>query len=272
MSDETPDLNLRPNGPLYKYLPLGHGDDDHRQRMAWLTDLVTHGKVWLSSPLDFNDPFDSYPSPEEPQSRLKWEFETKKMLRRLASLLPPEMAREAALNFPRYTRAQLSALLKQAARATTAELGVYCLTESPDSPTMWAHYADNGRGVCVRFRLEQEPISHLHAVVKVHYTDERPRIPLMSAGENGDEVYTALRPKATHWRYEQEWRCIMAAGAHKTMLVHPVVIDSIIFGFNCPADHREEIKQMVRATGRAFSFFSIRPCDQTFSLILNPEP
>lgn len=77
-------------------------------------------------------------------------------------------------------------------------------------PTMWAHYADNHKGICLGFdvracREDGEPYS-----VKMKY---RKQLTSMDDRVLKDRVYNrkvleiAKTTKSEHWMYEDEWRC-----------------------------------------------------------------
>lgn len=76
-------------------------------------------------------------------------------------------------------------------------IGVFCLSSTPTSIPMWAHYGDVGRGVVLEFRTDA-PFFDEHFPVQVKYKKKRPTV------KNPRE---SLRVKSHEWAYEQEWRC-----------------------------------------------------------------
>jgi hypothetical protein len=94
---------------------------------------------------------------------------------------------------------------------------LFCITRSRDNLLMWAHYADQHRGVVLGFRADVERDSFLAIAKPVQYSDSRPTF-----YKDLDEKIAANRPrtvqevaefrnaliysKSTHWSYEEELR------------------------------------------------------------------
>ncbi|WP_353237120.1 DUF2971 domain-containing protein [Limnohabitans sp.] len=89
-------------------------------------------------------------------------------------------------------------------------LGVFCLSEVPDSLLMWAHYGASHEGFVVEFDAchpyfdeaisEEDDLRHIR---RVQYRETRPSAQLseMSASE-------LFLVKSQHWAYENEWRIV----------------------------------------------------------------
>jgi hypothetical protein len=75
--------------------------------------------------------------------------------------------------------------------------GLICFSRTWRNPVMWAHYADNHKGICLGFEVNDEFLR------EVDYVPERPSPP-----KNLDEAFmmSLLYSKFSHWRYEQEMR------------------------------------------------------------------
>ncbi|OOG51139.1 DUF2971 domain-containing protein [Polaromonas sp. C04] len=145
--------------PLYKYL--------HPDR----TDVLRDQCIRFSSPAVLNDPFELKPhlaalaTPEYAAAELQRAL-PRVLAEELAQLpaelraLVPEKVLQAFLKaqLPAIqksldgTSAQMMPLLQETmARKLEELLGVLCLSESPKSLLMWAHYADSHRGFVVQF-------------------------------------------------------------------------------------------------------------------------
>ena len=74
----------------------------------------------------------------------------------------------------------------------------FCLSETPHSAPMWAHYASNGQGIVLEFSLASK-FFYENPPVRVRYRKERPTI---------KDAYGALTIKNVEWAYEREWRCL----------------------------------------------------------------
>jgi hypothetical protein len=84
---------------------------------------------------------------------------------------------------------------------------VYCLTEEPASPRMWAHYAASHTGICLEFDSRSAPFTEVLApltggLCKVEYRTTYPAYDMVGGG------FHALFTKSEDWSYEAEWRLI----------------------------------------------------------------
>ncbi len=91
------------------------------------------------------------------------------------------------------------------------EYRILSLSATCFSPVMWAHYADNRKGICLGFyrgnRLDCRNKSVFQCAEKVVYENSRK---VFSCDEKS-AVCDDLLHKRTDWAYEQEWRIIRDA-------------------------------------------------------------
>lgn len=80
-------------------------------------------------------------------------------------------------------------------------VAVFCLSESPTSVPMWAHYGSQGKGVVLEFSLTAE-FFRKYPALKVCYRSKRPTI---------KSFEKALLTKDIVWSNEREWRCLTDA-------------------------------------------------------------
>lgn len=76
-------------------------------------------------------------------------------------------------------------------------------------PTMWGHYADNHKGICLGFDLPILRADGVAYAVKIDYVDSLHPIDdrvLNETAYNKKMVSIAQRTKSSHWAYEEEWR------------------------------------------------------------------
>jgi hypothetical protein len=236
-----------PTGPLFKFLSLSA-----HQTPTWqdrFTQLIG-GKAYLSSPGQFNDPFDCLPTVTFPNDLD--EFHAKKHL-----ILPPfqkampnissqfieDLLTEAFTSAP---SEEVRNVAVASVRKTASKTGVFCLAECISSVLMWSHYASNHTGIALRFDWRRQLRGGLMPLLKVRYSDSRPMV-MGLTGEDGNEnaIADALRVKADFWKYEQEWRFIEPNGAGTLVSFNPDVIDSVILGVNCSEADEAWIRKAV---------------------------
>jgi len=236
-----------PTGPLFKFLSLSA-----HQTPTWqdrFTQLIG-GKAYLSSPRQFNDPFDCLPTVTFPNDLD--EFHAKKHLilppfQKAVPHLPSQVIEEVLTEaFAFAPSGQVRDLAVASVRKTANQIGVFCLAECVSSVLMWSHYASNHTGIALRFDWRRQMRGGLMPLFKVRYSDTRPVV-MGFTGEDGDEdaVADALRVKADFWKYEQEWRFIEPNGAGTLVPFNMDVIDGVILGVNCSEADEAWIREAV---------------------------
>lgn len=144
---------------------------------------LLEGKVYFSSPLHFNDPFE-LSAKVDPV-----EFSFLDGLSRTGKLEVERVFRTASPS--------------AVSDAWKSNVGILCLTENPLNILMWSHYGGNHSGVCIGFDSELDPFGD---AVPVRYSDERSRVSFTSTPD--ELVERVLLTKSKHWEYEKEWRVI----------------------------------------------------------------
>jgi hypothetical protein len=75
-----------------------------------------------------------------------------------------------------------------------------CFSEDKYNPVQWAHYADNHKGVCLGFEIDEINLR------KVKYVSERLAKDTLEQSDCNERLLTT---KFSHWIYEQERRLIL---------------------------------------------------------------
>lgn len=111
-------------------------------------------------------------------------------------------------------------ILKQnihAAKVMFETFGIFCATSDYNNPLMWAHYADQHRGVVIGLKPNIEKDSVLTQMRLVQYTNERPNL-LNPSHQRENKSYDEfakdafqriLHTKSPEWEYEKEYRIAM---------------------------------------------------------------
>jgi hypothetical protein len=188
---------------LFKYLPPTR------------FDVLARNELRFTQPSFFNDPFDSRPYfrnlPRMPQGPWDtfdvWEdagsFDFSRYFCRYM-----ETAVEANREIvPKLRGDELRQFLLSGIGST---VGILSLSEVPDDPLMWGHYAASHCGFAIGFdtshpffrctRHTSQPTPD--AFFPVHYAAERPRRRSYEHVTARDAFFT----KSPHWAYEKEWR------------------------------------------------------------------
>ncbi len=138
-------------------------------------------------------------------------------------------------------------------------LRILCYSADAESPAMWAHYADNHRGVVLQFESSDERDSNSLLASPVMYRSEPPGLPLLDRwvrafleeeeidwNEYFHEYYYV---KDEEWSYEREYRAITAS-LEDAELYHdspffPEDLRGVILGTAIDAEQEEAIRQQL---------------------------
>jgi hypothetical protein len=208
-----------------------------------LRTVLVDSLLWLSSPEDFNDPFDTWVSwtvegtDQQKMARLRALAEE-----HLAELTPQQ--REAGLrNAMQTPHDGLVAMLLQSFAEQRRRFGVCCFAGDPRDVLMWSHYAGSHTGVCLQFETSCDPPVFMRAL-PVAYVDQSPMINWLM-GNFQREVGEAFTRKHIRWRYEAEHRIIQRDRAGCCVRFAPGALTGLIFGCKADADVKRAVRQLL---------------------------
>lgn len=212
---------------FYKYRGMSGGSEKFVER------TVLHNELYLATSSSFNDPFDlspvfSFEGTKEQQIedyiRLHEKFGGRSdgNLREIATALVETRLAPDAI-------AETEAIMAASHKFGVADVtGVYCLTTKSDNLLMWAHYADQHRGICLEF--SNQIALEAGVPMKVEYSPLRTPIQMYGTQQNALEL--SLCTKSSEWAYEDEWRLIRPAydGGKGIATFRPGCLTGIIIG------------------------------------------
>ena len=166
-------------------------------------DALKSNKMWYSAPCNFNDVFDCDVMVDEDQL-----FKSIQAYPGVQGVRPGspmwKQMKSQAKGSARGMREMFSKMRSQ--------MGITCLSELDDSLLMWAHYANNHRGMCVEYELMEINRQLNFTPIPVIYSEDRACIRslnLDTVGRDTTKVFLeSLTTKSSEWSYEKEWRII----------------------------------------------------------------
>lgn len=253
------------NRTLYKYCGL-----KDPKSLARIRDLL-QGKIYLSSPLNFNDPFELSAKVDISKSPLLKNHSRRETeeIHRIFRLASPEAVSDE----------------------WKKKIGILCLSENPLHILMWSHYASDHGGICIGFDSTQAPFRD---AIKVTYGSDRPRIGINSNPET--LIRNVFLKKSKHWNYEDEWRIIrrtvenderdfyydqftsnnacideisevIANNAGPGLYdFEPDAIRSVFLGARITEEHKNKIIDFVKSANPKIKIFSVTLDNQYFCL------
>jgi hypothetical protein len=158
--------------------------------------------------------------------------------------------------------------------------GFISFTENWHVPTMWAHYAENHRGIALGFDATKTSPDGNY-ITKVEYVGAPMELDHRinrDAKYKEEKIEIATKAKSSHWQYEAEWRAwsILTAEETKQKFTDPqslffvpfsehLVLKEVIFG------HRSTLTQVevesVLLPSDEVKFTTARPSFQKFEMI-----
>ncbi len=251
---------------LYKYRDLaGSG-------LGFVERIILHDEIYLPSPTSFNDPFDCMPD-FDMRSSLEDRIEMfKRALSRrepnLSETAREERARQVATN-PVFeleseeARLTMQTLHDQQIRTL---IGVYCVSERPDSLLMWSHYAGSHSGICLEFDSDAIPFDMAQEVI---YKEDR--TPISRSTETDEEsMVKALLTKSADWEHEKEWRVIEHEHGPGIYKIPANALTGVILGARISYDHEKQIRQWLSARSSGIPAYRSIASDSQFRVRIEP--
>ena len=216
----------------------------------------------LSSPQDFNDPFDTHCQIRKPNNKEEWR-------EWVYQHYPPDEWLEIILRAEK--RFQLPEEVISLELTENMKLtGVSCFSETRDSILMWGHYAKCHSGICLGFNgipLREYTLVYWRiknnsripktdrALRKIDYVNDLPEFRIASPDVKKIEFH---RQKASIWEYEKEWR-IVAFGCAGQMMEFPrEILAQIIFGINAKPETIKRIRSIADKVGYSAKFIQAK--------------
>ncbi|WP_434120395.1 DUF2971 domain-containing protein [Pseudomonas fortuita] len=198
---------------------------------------LVQNTVWMSTPASFNDPFDCAIN-----------LDSKKLAESVShavGIASQGKVVDSSLEQPKPEDEAAYLQLRESLRAQMQSIGVLCLSETPDEILMWSHYAENHKGFCVEYRVDDACVLKKLAQ-PVRYTDTYPSLSLKNLPGDAEENFidVCVHTKAKQWSYEREWRALAPTGGK--LYQAPAQVSAIIFGARMSGVQKREIHELLR--------------------------
>jgi len=261
---------------LYKYLS---------KRLDRIGDILVHNRVSFSSPAKFNEPFDCargvrFPDPDNLSE--KEEGDWREYFLHLAQEREGENdeaanirdADAALFNRKHKDKAFIKDCgqsIEEAIFQREQKLGVFCLSETPSSVSMWAHYASNHEGAVIEFN-HSKLIDH-RGVIRSFPVIYRNLLPTLSeyleATRSKDPLdFSKLFfcRKSIEWEREYEWR-FFTEPPNRHLDLPAGAITCVIFGYRMRAETRDLMEVWVRGYDTPIQLAESVPSRDSFEMI-----
>ena len=229
---------------LYKYRALDPQDETSLYRMR---DVLIDSKLWLSSPIDFNDPFDSSAQLIVDGSPLKRRTRIAQLVREKSNLQTRELRRRKKRELAGLSSEEIEERWSKAFEKASREMGVHSFAGDARSILMWSHYGTNHDGLCLQFDISKDPRTLILAV-GIQYSETYPAMK-WSQG-TASQVSKALLTKHCGWGYEKERRIIRPNEAHTYLRFRAEALTGVIFGCRSSPSVRGAVTEILEERKR----------------------
>ena len=136
-----------------------------------------------------------------------------------------------------------------------ARLKMVCLSKTYKNPSLWGHYADKCKGICLGFDIKTYGDDSKDIISRIKYKKYRMDMNKFGLqyidGEfnmNEDESDSILRYKSHHWKHEKEWRIWVIeeyleldpiTGLYFNSFSDQLKLREILIGFRCEEENIE---------------------------------
>lgn len=239
-------LHIHNSWPRFFYKFRAFSNEDR------LRSQMVRNEIFLSSPRDFNDPFDM-------RGMLVIKGGIDALIRKYKALPMSKAVRRRAMKDARNgVKAEgLEGYVSRMFRPLNQfdemimEQGVHCFasrdkearSSGPRSNLMWSHYGDSHKGYCLQYSVHTDPV--FVRSVRVGYASEYPVINWLSDSFPND-VLRCITQKDKCWEYENEWRYIKPNSARQLLSVSGSGIKSVIIGAEATPASIEQVMQIVQ--------------------------
>jgi hypothetical protein len=127
-----------------------------------------------------------------------------------------------------------------------AALGICSFSETNDNPIMWAHYADQFTGICIRYDFDRLKRSLPDDVefARVKYSESAQEIRLDSLRE-ANLAKSILSTKGQTWLYEREWR-MFSPQADANVTASIICVSGVYVGSRIDGNKRQHVEAVLR--------------------------
>jgi len=159
-------------------------------------------------------------------------------------------------------------------------MGLLCLSEDRDNILLWAHYADNHKGLC--FEFDSKVLQEKYYCKKIEY--EKKYISLKEFywpfhnEQNEECARLLLLRKSEHWEYENEWRIIIdwqeieKRGGTRLFKMPEHLLTGIILGLEMDKKDKEKVRDMIHRFGLKPKLYEAKKDESSFRLNIEEVP
>lgn len=241
------------------------------------TDNFRKNQIWLSNPLNFNDPYDcsitydsekilniiafgnghdilkDFSEEEMPTATkediLSSDNPIQNLLIWVEEFINDAVSKEIFRNLIKDIRDMKEYILKDFNDRYRNKLKISSFSEDHQSLLMWGHYANNHEGFCIQYDLSSMddnenlkkylfPVNYNN--VRFDITDFYIDNVINKKGKDINRLIHSVLYKSEDWKYEKEWRFVISESEYDGKTVSTPKPKAIYLGSQIKEDHKEQ--------------------------------
>jgi Protein of unknown function (DUF2971) len=158
---------------------------------------------------------------------------------------PMEGSYELSLRVQKHPKIEV---IKQKIFDDKMGVGICSFSETNDHSLMWAHYADQFRGICIEYDFQHllKTLNHSHEFARVSYDERVYKVGKRNADES-DLAKKILATKSDRWLYEREWR--LFSPTKEKLHQGAKAISRVYFGNRISSDAKFQLVSLLQTIG-----------------------
>lgn len=245
-------------GTLYKYRSLSG------QQREFTSRIILKRELWWSPASLLNDDWDCNPLARLTGSRMAKDLAMRRTIRSTFPGLPKDQVKRVAAWRAGRPNAEFEEAMRKLIEEGRRTIGICSLSSNPCETILWAKYADEHRGICLRFddidmdrRYGLSVTPHFGLAMRIRYQHERPEIPVYGGDAGYEKLKAYLLTKTREWEHEAEWR-LVDTGFTGSRGFPPACLTGIILGKDITPQDQEAVTDWTKSSASAVELLHAR--------------
>lgn len=230
----------------------------------YVIDEIVESQLFFADRDSLNDPFDCYinliklPDSNDYYRNLAY---------RIIKTKDPSLSRQIIRKNARDAdMEELRTLYYDNLKGAIESMGICCFGISISNLSMWSHYANFHKGLCIQYDCTKDDLlKHMRPVNYVDKIETKEFKVLSGRPEDSDAINHLFYTKSTMWESEKEFRIVHNKGL---VSINPNAIKRIIYGIKC--DDKFIKKAIRKSKGLSnIEHWIARPATSIFGITLH---
>ena len=218
--------------------------------------MINDGTLYFADYHTFNDPFECKAVIDTKNTEAEW---YKFLLQNGVSILEASILAKKISSDPIRAENDVKRIIQENQDTT----GFLCLTAKRDNLLMWAHYANQHEGCCVKLDILND-VNLFYRIKAVVYDNNYIHYNYL---QNNGGAFETICHKSKEWEYEEEYR-VLSFNQIGVKLMQPGTLKEIYLGCRMNDDDKNKILAAVDRTTKqpGIEVFQTMPDDQSYKL------